>query len=100
MDPVTGDAVVPRIIFWNLRGDTMDFPADAEQPGVDMLSGFSQQGLKMFMEGEDMTSAPYDGMRKVLDDVRYDPVRTVCADSAELTFDGTRYTIPPAPVAK
>ena len=53
------------------RGDTLDFPCDANTPGVDMVSGFSANGLKAYMSGEEMQSTdpdkketPYDGMRK------------------------------------
>jgi len=80
----SGEAAVPRIVFWNLRGDTLDFPATADTPGVDMVSGYSAMGLKMFMEEGDLTSAPYEGYRKVLDNARYDAVRDVCSVSAEL----------------
>jgi hypothetical protein len=80
----SGEAAVPRIVFWNLRGDTLDFPATADTPGVDLVSGYSAMGLKMFMEEGDLTSAPYEGYRKVLDDSRYDAVRDACASSAEL----------------
>ena len=32
---------MPNIIFWNLRGDTVDFPSPGDRQGVAMLSGFS-----------------------------------------------------------
>ena len=46
-----GYAAAPTIVFWNVRGDTHSFPAAADTPGVEMVSGFSQNLLKLFMEG-------------------------------------------------
>jgi len=69
----------PTIIFWNLRGDTVDFPASADTPGVEMISGFSPTLLKIFMEGDyhDLPPppTPYDTFRKQVDTSRYDLVR-------------------------
>merc|ERR1712086_882261 len=89
---------VPRVIFWNLRGDTRDFPASATTPGVECVSGFSPNLLKLFMEGglEEMMASvrvasehsvkvvnPYETLRKALDDPRYQRVREVCAQVGE-----------------
>eukprot|EP01041_Mallomonas_annulata_P003711 gene3711-7377_t len=44
---------MPRIIFWNLRGDTNGFPATSDFENVQMLSGFSPSLLKCLLyEGE------------------------------------------------
>ena len=102
-DPETGEGLMPRMLFWNLRGDTMDFPCDADTPGVDMVSGFSANGLKAFMAGEEMQSAdpdkketPYDGMRKQLDVERYDEIRAVCEAVGEIVSktSGKAYVAP------
>jgi Mg-chelatase subunit ChlD len=100
-DHQTGEPIVPRIIFWNLRGDTLDFPATAGALNVDMVSGFSQAGLKAFMAGDVRNAAehkttPYDGMRKQLDEERYDDVRLVCENSDEFKSraTGQRYVAP------
>lgn len=85
-----GYSTPPRIIFWNLRGDTLDFPSTGDEPGVDMVAGFSKNGLKAFMDGDitsaepDVVSTPYDGLRKVLDHSCYDPVRKICQDVGEI----------------
>lgn len=98
-DRDTGEAIVPQILFWNLSGDTLDFPSTADTPGVAMVSGFSANGLKAFMSG-DIHSAqietPYDEMRKQLDAERYDPVRQVIADIGEVvsTTTSQRYHMP------
>lgn len=102
-DPETGEGLMPRMLFWNLRGDTLDFPCDANTPGVDMVSGFSANGLKAFMSGEDMKDAgsdkketPYDGMRKQLDVERYDEIRSMCETVGEIVSktSGQGYVAP------
>eukprot|EP01034_Spumella_vulgaris_P032611 gene32611-40244_t len=40
----------PRIVFWNLRGDTKGFPAKSDDSNVQLLSGFSPSLLKHIME--------------------------------------------------
>ncbi|GAU91094.1 hypothetical protein RvY_03415 [Ramazzottius varieornatus] len=41
---------VPQIIFWNLRATAKSFPVMKEQAGTALVSGFSAQLLKVFME--------------------------------------------------
>jgi hypothetical protein len=98
-DRDTGEAIVPQILFWNLRGDTLDFPSSGDTPGVAMVSGFSANGLKAFMGGDIHSvqiETPYDEMRKQLDAERYDPVRQVIANIGEVvsTATGQRYHMP------
>ena len=61
---------MPAIVFWNLRGKTGDFPVNAMENGVSMVSGFSQDLLKAVVNGKDMS--PYGTMRSAIDDERYD----------------------------
>jgi len=90
VDSETGEPVVPRMLFWNLRPNTFDFPARADTINCDMVSGFSANGLKAFMAGDvldanaEKAATPYDGMRKQLDDERYDSVRLVCEAVGEI----------------
>jgi hypothetical protein len=77
-----GYSRAPKILFWNLNGNTKDFPATAHTEGVEMISGFSGALLKHFMQGNFQdamkptpTRTPYDTLRSQLDDERYDPVR-------------------------
>jgi hypothetical protein len=42
----------PRIVFWNLRGDTRGFPASTTDSNVQMLSGYSPSLFKFVVEGE------------------------------------------------
>ena len=102
-DTETGEGLMPRMLFWNLRGDTLDFPSSSNTLGVDMVSGFSSNGLKAFMEGEDMKSVdadkketPYEGMRKQLDVERYDEIRELCETVGEIVSktSGQSYQAP------
>jgi hypothetical protein len=101
---------VPRVIFWNLQGNTRDYPAASDTPGVDMVSGFSPSLLKLFLEGalDEVLSAvgledepekarkdPMDTVRKALDDERYRPVREACAAVGEGPMAG--YVVPEPP---
>ena len=88
----------PRIVFWNLRGDTYGFPATAAAPNVQMLSGFSPSLFQALVNGEAVAASvdrenpddpmqaavtPYDTMRGILDNARYDAVREVLSASTE-----------------
>ena len=99
---------VPRVVFWNLRGDTRNYPADASTPGVSLLGGFSASMLKLLMEGklEEMAEKAaqaalppeerkdaYQVMRKALDHEHFRPVREVCAAVGEGPLAG--YQVPP-----
>ena len=79
---------VPRIIYWNLRGDTPTHAmVKADTPGVDLVSGFSPKQLKLFLDGEDVADAkqstPEETTRKALDAPEYEEVRAACARVAE-----------------
>ena len=94
----------PHITFWNLRGDTIGFPAQAGTDGVTMISGFSPSSLKLILSGENLeaeeivslvineagdvvlveeTKTPYYTMRNALDDPAYDKVREILGRSDE-----------------
>jgi hypothetical protein len=66
---------VPRIVIWNLSAKFTDFHAKADQEGVVQLSGWSPSMLKALQKGGVQVMTPYQGMRAVLDDTRYDAVR-------------------------
>lgn len=46
---------LPRIIFWNLRGDTVDFPSPGDRQGVAMISGFSPSLMTLIMKGQEIS---------------------------------------------
>ncbi|KAG2623790.1 hypothetical protein PVAP13_3KG090200 [Panicum virgatum] len=48
--------VVPRIVFWNLR-DSLSTPVTSKQPGVAMVSGFSKNLVKLFLENDGVVNA-------------------------------------------
>eukprot|EP00873_Tetraselmis_striata_P044763 jgi/Tetstr1/465027/TSEL_009755.t1 len=90
-----GYSAVPHIVFWNLRGDTPDFPASAATPGVSMLSGFSPAMMAPILAGDlasikesaelakmDPADRPdaYSTLRAILDSERYSRVRSVVRD--------------------
>lgn len=69
----------PRIVIWNVRAAFKDFHATADQEGVVQLSGWSPSILKALQKGGVQVQTPYQGMRAILDDERYDPVRALFA---------------------
>ena len=96
----------PHVIYWNLRGDTSGFPAQADMEGVTMLSGFSPSLVKLLLSGEEIEAEetvkevinedgdvvlvkervkknPYDTLRAALDYAEYDKVREIIGRSEE-----------------
>ena len=64
---------VPRVVYWNLRGDTQtNFPLKAQCENVQMLSGFSPSLLKMV--GRDELAKPLDTILAILQDPHFDRV--------------------------
>ncbi|CAM0909105.1 unnamed protein product [Alopecurus aequalis] len=63
-----GDAV-PQIVFWNLR-DSRSVPVMAEQNGVALVSGFSKNMLKLFLDGTDAMT-PRAVMEKAISGPEY-----------------------------
>ena len=67
---------MPTHVYWNLRGDTVDFPVSADKSNVMMISGFNVGTLKLFMCGktlervdEEMNS--FSIFNDMLEDPRY-----------------------------
>lgn len=104
----------PHITFWNLRGDTTGFPAQADTEGVTMLSGFSPSLLTLILSGENLQEeevitevidedgdvvlvkekvkkTPYHTVRKALDDAAYDKVRDILGRSSEGLLAGYNF---------
>jgi hypothetical protein len=84
----------PNIIFWNVRADTVGYPAAADQKGVMLLSGFSPSLMKFILSGEMEEECitldedgkivksraqvdPRETLRRVLYDSGLDDVRSV-----------------------
>jgi hypothetical protein len=73
---------MPRIVIWNLRAAYQDYHAKVDRAGVLMLSGWSPSAMKILTEGFSVRT-PYEGMRAILDDARYDRVREALKPVAE-----------------
>jgi hypothetical protein len=89
---------LPRMIYWNLRGDTVGFPVQADTPNCQMLSGFSTDLLTLVLEQrvddyeEKAPPTPWDTFVKAMDNERYDPVLEVVQRVGEGCLRG--YTAP------
>ena len=75
----------PHIVFWNLRASgTPTFQADAAESGVSIMSGFSQQILKDFLEegvlknGKQIT--PLESLFTRLNKPCFQPIRDLCVE--------------------
>lgn len=64
---------MPQIVFWNLRGETKDFPVKFDQKGVVLMSGYSPALLGSILEGKDIT--PLSVVLNVINTPRYDLVQ-------------------------
>jgi hypothetical protein len=97
---------VPRIIYWNLRANTVGFPVQANTPNTQMISGFSPSLLSLVLQGGDLGGfevveevqtdgsvkkvtkekagpTPYETLRMALDDEAFNPVRKVVMETGE-----------------
>ena len=92
----------PKIVFWNLRSDTVGFPVEATQPGVTTMSGFNPSLMKFFLSGQMDTKEetvvdeetgevtvirkevnPLENFKTVMADSRLDPIRAKLVLSTE-----------------
>jgi len=74
----------PNIVFWNLRGNTVDFPVEHHVPNTALVSGFSPSLMELFMSGD--VVSPYAVMLKALSAPRYSKI---------MLDDGSEYTLTP-----
>lgn len=65
---------LPQIVFWNLRGNTKDFPVEYDERGVVMMSGYSPALLTGLLDGRHVT--PIDIMMNIIHGTRYDLVQS------------------------
>uniref|UniRef100_A0A0D3F1J5 TROVE domain-containing protein n=1 Tax=Oryza barthii TaxID=65489 RepID=A0A0D3F1J5_9ORYZ len=63
-------AAVPEVVFWNLR-DSKAVPVTSGQKGVALVSGFSKNLLKLFLDGDGVVS-PRAVMEKAISGPEYD----------------------------
>lgn len=108
-----GYTKIPRIIFWNLRGDTPGVQTDALHPGVQMLQGFSPNLLKFVLMGEKYEDTikivevdgkkvemkvssvtPWETFRNIVEQSRYDVIRVMLSNSNEKLLKNYNYIAP------
>lgn len=63
---------LPRLVFWNVNSRTQTIPLTQNEMGVALLSGFSQNVLKMAMSSK---YDPYEVLIETLDSPRYDKIK-------------------------
>lgn len=63
---------MPRLVFWNVCGRTDTIPMVDNESGICLLSGFSQNAMKVAAQKEKQD--PYLSLLQVLDNPRYDRV--------------------------
>lgn len=59
----------PQIVFWNVNGESTDFPVSVGDHGSTMISGFSPAVMKAILNGKDFS--PWTALRDILDSERY-----------------------------
>lgn len=55
---------MPQLVFWNLRATKPAFPCTKDTPGVALVSGYSAELLKVFMDGG--TFSPMEVLMKAI----------------------------------
>ena len=63
---------LPKLIFWNVNSRTKTIPLIENELGVILLSGFSQNILKMVMSNN---YNPYEVLIEILDSERYNAIK-------------------------
>ncbi|CAO1948722.1 unnamed protein product [Urochloa humidicola] len=58
--------VIPDIVFWNLR-DSRSVPVTSDQKGVALVSGYSKNMIKLFIDGEEVVPDKIPTPREVMD---------------------------------
>lgn len=64
--------MIPEIVFWNLRGNTKDFPVSCDNNGVIMLVGYSPSLLTSLINKDEIT--PLSIMFDIIHNPRYDKI--------------------------
>lgn len=73
-----GYTKIPKIIFWNLRGETNGFPVDSKCENVQLLSGFSPSLFKLILTGEKAEECtPEQVFKNAVNDEAYNKIREI-----------------------
>ncbi|KAI3897156.1 hypothetical protein MKW92_010376 [Papaver armeniacum] len=68
---------VPEMVFWNLR-DSTSTPVLGQQKGVALVSGFSKNMIKPFLDGRDLNEiTPVGVMEKAISGEEYNQLVVV-----------------------
>ena len=70
----------PHMIFWNLRSGSGAKPCETNSQGASLVSGYSEQMLKLFFEGNLLDFKPETPVERLLQSLRserYNPVRRI-----------------------
>jgi len=67
---------LPRVFFWNLASRTGGIPLKQSPNGVGLVSGFSQNTIKMLLSDK---NSPWDILKDMLDAERYARITAVAA---------------------
>lgn len=59
---------MPEVVFWNVNSRTNTIPVQANEAGVNLVSGFSVNNVRMILAGK---ANPWDALKSVLDTDRY-----------------------------
>lgn len=63
----------PKLVFWNVAGETTDFPATIRDDGTCLISGFSPSILESISNCEEINAV--NVMMRTLTKERYEPIR-------------------------
>lgn len=86
-----------NILFWNLNANTHSHTSPYDAEGVMQMSGFSQNLLKLFMNGDFAEMAecsrptPYDTLKAQLDQDCYNTIRSIISYYGEGLFKDYKY---------
>lgn len=69
----TAGRPMPEIVFWNLRGNTSDFPVTTDDRGVVMLAGYSPALLGALTSGSELS--PLTMMLGIIRGARYEKIK-------------------------
>ena len=67
---------MPHIVFWNLRA-TNTYNNNSQQKNTTMMSGFSPNLFKQFMNGNFIEHTPWSSLKELLDSERYKPIQNI-----------------------
>lgn len=65
----------PKIVFWNVNGESTDFPVSVDDNGTCLVSGASPDILQAIIRTKNFNS--YDVLRTVLDSERYKQIKNL-----------------------